>query len=126
MRSSLRTLNGHTFSSDAATMEAESASTLFFHPLVKPTSSANPATYAAWTAKRDELLALAVRKHLFDFAAASTELGGCDAEDCRRRWAELDLAACVGFAEAAPVVEEGDAPAPSNFNIFHNSLAFMT
>ena len=92
---------------------------LFQHPLAtSPLSNAD-----GWTASEDRTLALAVRRHLFDFAAAAGEFGRRDAEACRRRWAELDLAACVGFLERAPVAaEEGLAHEPSDFNIFHNSL----
>ena len=65
-------------------------SSLFFHPLIKPNTEGTLPPSASWPAARDRALALAVRRHLFDFAAAANELGGSDADECRKRWAELD------------------------------------
>ena len=73
-----------------------------------------PSQTSTWTTELDEVLALAVRRHLFDFAATSNELRlrhpalrHCDAAACRQRWAELDLLACASFADAA---DSADAP----------------
>ena len=58
----------------------------------------------------DHALVASVRRHLFDFEAAATELG-LRPEECRLRWAELDRAACATLATrpwlqlAAPVAE---------------------
>ena len=100
------------------------SASLFLHPLAKPSSA--PAAPPSKLSASDVALAQAVRKHLFDFKAAAEELG-LDAADCRSRWAELDLSACVGYAAAAPdenTEQQGPfaSSKPSDFNIFHNSL----
>jgi hypothetical protein len=97
--------------------------TVFLHPLAdKPTS--NPDGFSA---VEDERLAIAVRRHLFNFERAAAELanGARDATVCRRRWCELDLAACIGFAERAPLPSPPEFfnAMPSEFNIFHNNLS---
>ena len=88
-----------------------------------------PSQTSTWTTELDEVLALAVRRHLFDFAATSNELRlrhpalrHCDAAACRQRWAELDLLACASFADAADSADAPDDAPPSDFNIFHNNL----
>ena len=96
----------------------------FFHPLMGSRTSSVPKSAPDWSPAQDKALAHAVRRHLFDFAAAANELGGVDADACRQRWAELDLCACVDVAQVAPSeADEMDVSKPSDFNIFHNSLS---
>ena len=119
-----RTVPSGMMSGDGEHRYEYDTSSLMLHPSVLPKA---PSTVVS---EDDRLLAVCVRRHLFDFAMAAQELrqhGGAssnmiDASWCRQRWSQLDLHACAAFSEAAPVEMEVEAVAPSGFNIFHNSL----
>ena len=101
-------------------------SRLVFHPGVSFDDDPD-GSKSVWTPDEDRVLALAVRSHGFDFAAAAKELSfKCDPDTCRRRWAELDLAVCRELTDRLEVSAKSlVAPAavtPSGFNIFEDSI----
>ena len=80
----------------SAARTAADAASLLFHPLADYAAKPTP-NDGLWTPELDAALALAVRKHAFDFARAAEDLrnSAVTATACRQRWAALDLAACL-------------------------------
>jgi len=117
------------------------ASRLFFHPAIgsaeAESTSAAPPNGVAWTAHLDRLLVNAARRAAFDWEATASHVrmhGGvaaCTVDECRLRWASLDLQACVqvteqhalfGAAHLDVGAANGEASGPSDFSIFTRDL----
>lgn len=102
---------------------------LVFHPGLLDEDSSEQTTILNWSTDQDRALTEAVRKHQFDFCAAAeeiSELNSCNAADCRRRWAELDHAACEELNTRLEASAKTMAPqpsiTPSGFSIFEDSV----
>ena len=112
------------------------------HPALLPSPTADAAQYErygkiTWTLDMDDMLRQGVRKHAFDFEAASQHLrsyllklracGGIlpdevseplyTAKACRERWSHLDFFACRAFRKLG----SGETPAPQKTPAATNS-----